>query len=75
MLLAAIQAAHPRRTPTLSTMTWSVDPEIGNRHIMNSLKGQLLISSPEMANDDFAETVVMLVEHTDEGAYGLVLIE
>jgi putative transcriptional regulator len=40
---------------------------------MNSLKGQLLVSSPEMNSDDFAETVIMLVEHTDEGAYGLVL--
>ena len=40
---------------------------------MTSLKGQLLVSSPEMVNDDFAETVVILVEHTDDGAYGLVL--
>ena len=40
---------------------------------MNSLKGQLLVSSPEMADDDFAETVIILVEHTGEGAYGLVL--
>jgi putative transcriptional regulator len=53
-------------------------PETDVRHllsgnIMNSLKGQLLVSSPEMADDDFAETVIMLVEHTDEGAYGLVL--
>lgn len=40
---------------------------------MNSLKGQLLVSSPEMVNDDFAETVVILVEHAGDGAYGLVL--
>jgi putative transcriptional regulator len=54
-------------------MTWSVDPEIGSGNIMNSLKGQLLVSSPEMADDDFAETVIIVVEHADDGAYGLVL--
>jgi putative transcriptional regulator len=42
---------------------------------MKSLKGHLLISSPEMADDDFAETVILLVEHADDGAYGLVLNE
>ena len=54
-------------------MTWSVDPEIGSRYIMNSLKGQLLVFSPEIADDNFAETVIILVEHTDDGAYGLIL--
>lgn len=38
-----------------------------------SLKGHLLIASPEMPDDDFAETVVLLVEHADDGAYGLIL--
>jgi putative transcriptional regulator len=40
---------------------------------MNSLKSQLLVSSPEIADDDFAETVIIVVEHADDGAYGLVL--
>jgi putative transcriptional regulator len=40
---------------------------------MKSLKGHLLIASPEMPDDDFAETVVLLVEHAEDGAYGLTL--
>jgi putative transcriptional regulator len=40
---------------------------------MKSLKSHLLISSPEMPDDDFAETVILLVEHADDGAYGLTL--
>ena len=37
-----------------------------------SLSGQLLIASPSMA-DFFRRAVVLVVEHTTEGAFGLVL--
>lgn len=37
-----------------------------------SLSGQLLIASPSMA-DFFRRAVVLVVEHNDEGAFGLVL--
>ncbi len=37
-----------------------------------SLSGQLLIASPSMA-DFFRRSVVLVVEHNDEGAFGLVL--
>ena len=37
-----------------------------------SLAGQLLIASPSMS-DFFHRTVVLVVEHSDEGAFGLVL--
>ena len=37
-----------------------------------SLAGQLLIASPSMT-DWFRRAVVLVVEHTDEGAFGLVL--
>lgn len=40
---------------------------------MNSLKGYLLIAAPDMPDDDFAETVILLVEHAEDGAYGLIL--
>jgi putative transcriptional regulator len=40
---------------------------------MKSLKGYMLISSPEMPDSDFAQTVILLVEHAEDGAYGLVL--
>jgi putative transcriptional regulator len=41
--------------------------------MMQSLKGHLLIASPQMPDEDFAETVILLVEHAKDGAYGLIL--
>jgi putative transcriptional regulator len=40
--------------------------------VAESLSGQLLIASPSMA-DFFRRTVVLVIEHTPEGAFGLVL--
>ena len=40
---------------------------------MDSLRGKLLLASPIMADPNFARTVVLIAEHTDEGAMGLVL--
>jgi putative transcriptional regulator len=40
--------------------------------VTSSLSGRLLIASPSMA-DFFRRTVVLVVEHNDEGAFGLVL--
>jgi putative transcriptional regulator len=40
---------------------------------VNSLRGQLLIASPSLLDPNFRRTVVLVTEHTDEGAAGLVL--
>ncbi len=40
---------------------------------MDSLRGQLLIASPALQDPNFHRTVVLVTEHTDEGAMGLVL--
>lgn len=40
---------------------------------MESLKGKLLLASPTLEDPNFARTVVLVAEHTDEGAMGLVL--
>jgi putative transcriptional regulator len=40
---------------------------------MESLEGQLLIASPGLFDPNFRRTVVLVTEHTDEGAAGLVL--
>jgi putative transcriptional regulator len=40
---------------------------------MDSLKGKLLLASPTLADPNFARTVVLVAEHTEEGAMGLVL--
>src|SRR5947207_14010406 len=38
-----------------------------------SLKGQLLVATPNLYDTNFFRTVVLIVEHNDEGAAGLVL--
>ncbi len=40
---------------------------------MDSLKGKLLLASPTLEDPNFARAVVLVAEHTDEGAMGLVL--
>ena len=40
---------------------------------MESLEGQLLLASPQLLDPDFVRTVVLLVEHNDLGALGLVI--
>jgi putative transcriptional regulator len=40
---------------------------------MNTLKGHFLIASPRLADPNFAKTVVLLVHHNEEGAFGVVL--
>jgi putative transcriptional regulator len=40
---------------------------------VDSLRGQLLIAAPALLDPNFLRTVVLLSEHTDEGALGLVL--
>jgi putative transcriptional regulator len=40
---------------------------------MDSTRGQLLIAGPGLLDPNFWRTVVLIVEHTDEGALGLVL--
>jgi putative transcriptional regulator len=40
---------------------------------MESIRGQLLIAGPALIDPNFWRTVVLIVEHTDEGALGLVL--
>jgi putative transcriptional regulator len=40
---------------------------------MESARGQLLIAGPGLLDPNFWRTVVLVVEHSDEGALGLVL--
>jgi putative transcriptional regulator len=39
----------------------------------DSLRGQLLIASPALIDPNFWRTVVLIADHGDEGAFGLVL--
>ena len=40
---------------------------------MESARGQLLVAGPTLLDPNFWRTVVLVVEHSDEGALGLVL--
>jgi putative transcriptional regulator len=40
---------------------------------MESVRGQLLIAGPTLLDPSFWRTVVLVVEHTEDGALGLVL--
>jgi putative transcriptional regulator len=40
---------------------------------MDSKRGQLLIAGPGLLDPNFWRTVVLIIEHSDEGALGLVL--
>jgi putative transcriptional regulator len=40
---------------------------------MKSLEGQFLVAMPDMADERFAESVILVVGHGDEGAMGLVV--
>ncbi len=40
---------------------------------MDSLRGHLLIASPRLPDSNFAKTVVLLVEHHEQGALGVIL--
>jgi putative transcriptional regulator len=40
---------------------------------MNSLQGHVLVASPRLVESPFFRTVVLVLQHTDEGAWGVVL--
>lgn len=40
---------------------------------MDSMRGQLLIAGPALLDPNFWRTVVLVIEHSDDGALGLVL--
>jgi len=40
---------------------------------MESLQGKLLVASPYLPDGNFAETVILMIYHNEEGAMGLVL--
>ena len=40
---------------------------------MTLLRGRLLVATPQLADPNFARTVVLLLDHGDDGAFGVVL--
>jgi putative transcriptional regulator len=44
-----------------------------HRAVDGSTRGRLLVATPPLADPNFDRTVVLMLEHNDEGAFGLVL--
>lgn len=40
---------------------------------MNSLQGHFLVASPHLGDSNFYRTVILMVQHDEEGAFGIVL--
>jgi putative transcriptional regulator len=40
---------------------------------MKSLKGRFLVASPHLADPNFFRSVVLMIQHDEEGAFGVVL--
>ena len=40
---------------------------------MESLEGHLLVASSQLADPNFARTLVLLIQHNEEGAFGVVV--
>jgi putative transcriptional regulator len=55
----------PRSSPQGSPLRYNVG--------MDSLRGQLLIAGATLPDPNFARTVVLVCEHSDDGALGLIL--
>ncbi len=39
----------------------------------NSYKGKILISTPDISGDIFSRSVLLIVDHNEDGAFGLIL--
>lgn len=48
-------------------------PAVHDRDVTTSLKGRLLVATPPLADGNFDRSVLLLLEHGDEGALGIVL--
>ena len=42
---------------------------------MDSLRGYLLIASPKLPDANFYRTVVLIIHHDEQGAFGVVQLE
>ena len=40
---------------------------------MDSLQGHLLVASPHLPDPNFFRSVVLMIQHDEEGAFGVVL--
>jgi putative transcriptional regulator len=56
-----------------ATLVHAALPTAADKAERGSLTGQLLIASPSMADPRFSQTVVLMVRHDRNGAFGIVI--
>ncbi len=55
------------------TVATGLRPELCNDWCMESLAGSLLVATPNLIDPNFYRTVVLLIQHDDDGCVGVVL--
>jgi putative transcriptional regulator len=66
LILAAAAVLLPAALPTVARSTAEPSPPA-------SLAGQFLIASPDMGDKRFARSVILMIEHNQRGAFGIVV--
>jgi Putative transcriptional regulator len=61
----------PLPLPALLPLAGAATTDLGTPG--GSLKGQLLIAAPEMDDPRFAHAVILLVQHDERGALGIII--
>ncbi len=56
-----------------AVLTGSAPPKLEPKADRDSLAGQLLVASPRIEDPRFRETVILLVRHNKDGAFGITL--
>jgi putative transcriptional regulator len=51
---------------------WAGAPLTGNGKV-DSLRGHLLIAAPQLGDPNFVRTVILMIDHDENGAFGIVL--
>ena len=70
------RSARSTRSPRTRSPRTRQGPQAPVEHnggVADSLRGKLILASPVLRDPNFSRTVVLIAEHTDEGAMGLVL--
>lgn len=68
LLACALAGTERTATPAMAENA----PSTGSASF-NSLKGKFLVAAPDMPSKAFRKSVILMVEHNREGAYGLIV--
>lgn len=70
---AQLKSSAPDGRGNISPVSASPDPDLGSDGDSERLGGRLLVAAPQLADPNFTRTVVLVLEHDEPGAVGVVL--